>query len=60
MLTSCLAQLTAAASPIAGVTIEDVHFAAGSNGWLCSNVSGTAAAGTVTPWPPCDQIRPAV
>ena len=43
-----------AASPIEGVTIEDVHFSAGE--WDCSNVSGTAASGTVTPWPPCPQI----
>lgn len=44
-----------AADVIERVTIENVHFSQG--GWDCSYVSGTAANGTVTPWPPCSAIK---
>ena len=51
-------QLTGEADmPIEGIYLEDVHV--GSGDWDCDAVSGTAKAGTVAPWPPCDSITPA-
>lgn len=44
-----------AANVVQRVTIENVHFAQG--GWDCSNVTGTAKTGTITPWPPCPEIK---
>ena len=49
------------ASFVSGVALRDVRFAtnpAATQGqWECAMVSGTAANGTVFPWPPCPQIQ---
>jgi polygalacturonase len=49
------------ASFVSGVALRDVRFATNpavtQGQWVCAMVSGTAANGTVFPWPPCPQIH---
>lgn len=49
-------------SPIEGVYLENVKFGSGQQqpDWACVAVSGLAKKNTVKPWPPCDDISPAV
>lgn len=43
-------------SPIRNVRIQEVYFPPGI--WNCSNLSNvTTQDGTITPWPPCDDVQ---